>query len=567
MTHVVLWLVLATAGGPQGMIGGGVSGLPQSPAQPRDPRAAQVKGTGSISGRVITADTGVPIPRAVVTLSSRRLAVYTDYEGRYTFTDLPPGQYSIFVNVGPHRADYQPTSYGVPAGGMAGTVLRATPVELADGQRLENVDIALQPSGAITGAVLDADGRPLSRVGVSVMMLRPGFEPMPRGGAQTDDRGVYRIFGLPAGDYVVRAIPQTGGMPVEVEGEPTGFAPTYAPGTPDIGTAMRIRLARGAEATADIRLLETRVFSIRGVVLNSRGEASQMSSVMLSRTGDIAGSTMGTGVNQTGEFTFRGVPAGSYEIIGRSTPQRRPGVTPTGPDPELEFASVAVEVGNADIDNLLIATRPGATVTGQIVFDGPAPAGGRANVFVQNPERRQYMGSPAVEVKGDTFVLKNVFTPVLLRGSAGGRNWGLEAVLLRGRDVTDEPVTFTEKDSGHLQIVFTSTAPSVEGIVTDDLGKPVTAATVLLFGEEPSTWRSHSSFSRSGAPDKDGRYRVTGLREGRYFAVAVPAELGMSTMGATPELLEALSKVATRVTLLPGEVRTVDLGLVRFERD
>lgn len=567
MTHLVLWLVLVAAGGPQGVISSGVVGPPQAPAQPRDPRALEVKGTGSISGRVITADTGVPIRRAVVTLTQPRRAVYTDHEGRYTFTELPPGQYSIFVNAGPHRADYQPASYGMTAGGLPGMALRATPVDLADGQRLENVDIALQRSGAITGAVLDTDGRPLSRVGVSVMTLRPGFEPMQRGGAQTDDRGVYRIFGLTAGDYVVRAIPQSGGgMSMEVEGEPTGFAPTYAPGTPDIADATRIRLAPGAEATADIRLLETRVFSIRGVLLNSRGEASQMSSVMLSRTGDIGGPTTGTGVNQTGEFTFRGVPAGSYEIIGRCAPQRRPGVMLTGPDADQEFASVAVEVGNADVDNLLIATRPGATVTGQILFDGPAPAGGRANVFVQNAERRQYMGSPTVEVKEDTFVLKNVFTPVLLRGSAGGRGWGLKAVLLRGRDITDEPVAFSEKDSGHLQVVFTSTAPSIDGLVTDDLGKPA-MATVLLFGEDPSTWRAYSSLSRSVAPDKDGRYRLTGLREGRYFAVAVPAELGTSTMGATPELLEALSKVATRVTLFPGELRTVDLGLVRVERD
>lgn len=566
MTHLVLWLVLATAGGPQGVISSGVLGPPQAPAQPRDPRAARVQGTGSISGRVTAADTGVPIRRAVVTLPAQRRSVHTDHEGRYTFTELPPGQYSIFVTVGPHRADYQPASYGVPAG-MSGVVLRARPVELADGQRLENVDIALQPSGAITGAVLDVDGRPLSRVGVSVMMLRPGFEPQQRGGAQTDDRGMYRIFGLAAGDYVVRAIPQSGGMSMEVEGDPTGFAPTYAPGTPDIGSATRIRLARGAEATADIRLLETRVFSIRGVLLNSRGEASSTSSVMLARVGDVGGSMMGTGVNQTGEFTFRGVPAGSYEIIGRHAPQRRPGVMISGPDPDQEFASVTVEVGNADVDNLLIATRPGATVTGQIAFEGPAPAGGRANIFVQNPERRQYMGSPAVEVQGDTFVLTNVFTPVLLRGSAGGRAWGLKAVLLRGRDITDEPVAFTAKDSGHLQVVFTSTAPSVEGIVTDDLGKPTMAATVFVFGDEPSTWQAYSSFSRSAAPDKDGRYRLTGLREGRYFAVAVPAELGMSSMGATPELLEALSKVATRVTLLPGDLRTVDLSLVRVERD
>src|SRR5690606_4937639 len=119
---------------------------------------------------------------------------------------------------------------------------------------------------------------------------------------------------------------------------------------------------------------------------------------------------------------------------------------------------------------------------------GVPPEGRKANIFVQNAERRQFMGSPLVEVNDLAFTLKNVFTPILLRGSAGGPGWGLKAVMLRGRDITDVPTAFTEQDSGHLTVIFTSSAPSIEGAVTDHLGQPVTEATILLFGEDEDTW-------------------------------------------------------------------------------
>lgn len=577
MAHLVLWLVLATAGAPQGGIGGGVSGLPQAP-QPRDPRAVPVTGTGSISGRVTAADTGAPIRRALVNLTGAatpsegvarfnpRKAVFTDHEGRYQFTDLPQGRYSIFASPGAHRADYLALPYGARISSATGRPMGNQPIHLTDGQQLENVDVALPQSGVITGTVLDAAGQPLARIGVTALLLQPGAEPMQRAGASTDDRGRYRIFGLPPGDYLVRANPQPGGMPTEIEGEPTSFAPTYAPGTPALSDAMRIRLQRGGEAPADIQLLETRVFKIAGMLVNSKGELSRNSSVMLAREGDLGASSFGASVSPAGEFTFRNVPPGSYEIVARFMPQRDPRMPSIPNDPEQEYAAVMVEVGMADVENVLISTRPGATLTGQMVFDGPVSEGQRANVFVQNPERRHFMPSPLVEAKGDTFTLKNVFTPILLRGSLGRPGWGLKAVLLRGRDITDEPVAFTEKDSGHLQVVFTSTAPSLEGAVTDDAGKPVGEAAILLFGEDPSTWSPHSSFFRRGGLGKEGRYKLEGLREGRYFAVAIPVEFATNMAQPNRAFLEDLAKVATRLILNAGETRTVDLPLIRFEQ-
>jgi hypothetical protein len=421
----------------------------------------------------------------------------------------------------------------------------------------------------ITGRVTDADGQPASRIQVNASILRPGAEPAQVGGAQTDDLGQFRVFGLAPGDYIVMANPSMGFQmrpPTEADPEPMGFAPTYAPGTPRRAEAMRLRVGRGTEASVDIRLTETRVYSISGTVMNSKGESGPTMNVMLIRTEGSGTSSFGAPLSPAGTFTMRNVPPGEYEVIARYNQPRQPGEAP-GPALNQEFASTRVEVATSDIDGIALVTKPGATVTGEIVLEDPLPQSGRVNLFAQTTDRRPSMvGSPNIELKENTFTLRNVFASVLIRGSVnGGPGWGLKSVLLNGKDITDVPTTFTASDSGHLQVVFTAKAPGVEGIVTDDAGKPTTEATVIVFGQDPASWQPRSSFMRSTRAIIDGKYAINGLREGRYFAVAVPLEAPVNMMEPGLEFLETLSKVATPLILNPGEKRTVDLTIVRIQ--
>jgi hypothetical protein len=562
MRAFALWLLLAAATSAQGVIGGQVSGLPQAP--PRDPRAAPLTGTGSIRGRITAADTGAPLRRAIVHLggSPKMRATYTDYEGRYEFKDLPPGTYNLSVNPGSHRAGYQSTPYGASPSSF-GFNMRPKPIELADGQRIDNLDVALLRTGVITGRVTDADGQPAARVQVGAWLVRPGSDPAQTSSAQTDDLGQFRLFNLMPGDYFLVANPSMGGGPAEIQGEPTGFAPTYAPGTPVRSEAMRLRVARGAQVSADIQLVETLVYSISGMVVTSKGDTARNVSVMLMRSETATGPRAGASVTPAGTFTIRNVPPGEYDLVARYMPPREPGTMIQGPDPDQEYGFVRVDVGMSDLTGVVLATQPGATVAGEIVLEGETAEGRRATLHAQTTERRAFMGPPLLEVKDLTFSMRNAFGPVVLRGSVGGGpGWGLKAVLLRGKDITDVPTTFTASDSGHLQVVFTDKAPSVEGVVVGESGKPAAEAAIILFGRDPSTWQPRSSYYRTGRIVKDGRYAINGLREGQYYAVAVPLDLQLNLGQPSAELLESLSKVATAVMLNPGEKRPVDLALV-----
>jgi hypothetical protein len=245
-------------------------------------------------------------------------------------------------------------------------------------------------------------------------------------------------------------------------------------------------------------------------------------------------------------------------------PGREPGPV-AGPPAGMELASLKVNVASSNVDSILLVTQPGATVAGEVVFEDPLPEDGHANLFAQSIDRMPFVGTPQIELKNNTFTMRNVFAPVVLRGSvSAGPTWGLKAVLLNGKDITDVPTAFTANDSGHLQVVFTAKAPGLEGIVTDDTGKPTMDASVVVFGQDPATWQARSSFLRTMRVIKDGKFAINGLREGRYFAVALPMEASINITQPGVAFLETLSKIATPVVLNPGERRTLDLGVVRI---
>jgi hypothetical protein len=185
---------------------------------PRDtsarPATTTAPPTGRVSGRVVAGDTGRPIKRARVFLSAAELpggrGMLTDENGAFDFADLPAGRYTINAS----KSGYIQLSYGQRRPLQAGT-----PLQLLDGQLLKGVDFALPKGGVISGRVSDESGDFMPGVTVAVMryQYQQGDRRLtPAGQAQTDDRGVYRVWGLNPGDYYVSAVARNEG-PVDAE--------------------------------------------------------------------------------------------------------------------------------------------------------------------------------------------------------------------------------------------------------------------------------------------------------------------------------------------------------------
>jgi hypothetical protein len=176
----------------------------QQPA--RDAQAQTTVGTGSITGTVATEGNGSPVRRARVTLTGAEVRIprstITNDEGFFAFTALPAGRYTMTAS----KAGYVNISYGAKRPGRPGT-----PIQLADGQKLEKANIALPKGSVVTGVVVDENGEPSPGTQVRVMryVMRTGEKTLEQSGQdQTDDRGIYRIYGLQPGDYLVSASPR-----------------------------------------------------------------------------------------------------------------------------------------------------------------------------------------------------------------------------------------------------------------------------------------------------------------------------------------------------------------------
>jgi protocatechuate 3,4-dioxygenase beta subunit len=533
MTHGLALVLFATVT---------LSAQGQPPPMPRDnpmrPRLP-ASGTSVIRGRVVAADTGHAIRRATVTLTvtapppaggRAEIAIttqlttmngvtqstsmggpprraITDQQGAFEFTGLAAGVYQLSASASQYAPQYLGMSYGAKRPSGMGSFDPGESISLSDGETFDRAVIALPRGGVISGRVLDDAGVPLARVQVSgVFFPMPARRPMRSANATTDDLGQFRLFGLQPGDYAVAAEPRNmsfmpPGQPDPEGGDRTGFLTTYYPAAADEATAQRIPVRANAETPGiEIRVMVGRLFTLSGFVTDSQGHPVARTSGQLMPANAMLGggfSMSGFLTDEQGRFQMRSVPAGSYRLIVRPrsmTPGEAPG-------PEPESAVVPITVAGADLENIVILTSPGVTISGRLAFEQRPPqttAGLR--VFVspadtQNSFPGLPMPQPATVAQDMTFTIAHLMGEVLLRTSVVGQT--LKSVTLNGEDITDTPHAFKQGD--RVVLTLTSRVATVEGTVTDSSGKPASAAIVVF----PRTRRNGAGVRRrveAGAP-------------------------------------------------------------------
>jgi hypothetical protein len=275
-------------------------------AQPRT-------GTSRIRGRVIAAETGGPVRRAIVRVSSPDMrearSVMTDGDGKYEFRDLPAASYSLAAS----KTGFMTTQLGAKQPGDPPKILK-----LGEAEVIGNADIVLVRGGVIAGRVLDEFGDPVAGAMVSVLQSLPSGGSRRLGfasGSSTNDLGQYRAFGLQPGTYYVSAQAMMG-SDIEVA-DHAGYAPTYYPGTANLAEAQAIQVGVGQDVTTiDIMLALVRTARISGVALDSQGRPATNAgiSVLLQVPGILGPgpSSAYARIQADGMFTIANLPAGDY---------------------------------------------------------------------------------------------------------------------------------------------------------------------------------------------------------------------------------------------------------------
>lgn len=586
--------------GGRGFGGGGGTGQFQFP--PRDTQPAPT-GTGRIRGRVVSAESGAVLRRAQVRLALQDVrnakTATTDTEGRFEFTELPAGRFTLTVS----KAGYLTLQYG-----QRRPLEPGKPIELSRGQVLDRTDVALPRGGVVTGRIMDEYGEPLADATVQALRYQyvGGQRQLVSSGrtAQTDDIGQFRIFGLPPGDYYISASTRTPMAAIQAataavaaapppgaagpfepaagpaglqairdalggsDEERTGYAPTYYPGTPTLSDAQRVTVGIGEEVPGmGFAMTVAKLARISGTVVDSQGQALArgMIAIRPARGGPlfVRGGPNASAVNG-GVFTINGVAPGDYVLQVRTGGPGGRGFAGGPGGPDLEFANAPVSVNGGDIDGLVIATSKGATVRGRLTFGSNQPPGDLSRIAVSAVSTFDQGAIPGGGGTGrsvdGTLELRGLTGPTLFRVAGAPSGWTLKAVRLDGADITDTPHEFKGGETvAGLEVELTNTPTRINGTVTDNQKQPIKDYAVVVFSDDSDHWIPQSRFVRAGRPDQDGKFQIIGLPPGRYLAVALDYLEQGSEMD--PDLLELLKPKATSLSLDEGAAHQLDLKL------
>jgi len=307
---------------------------------------------GSITGRIVN-ESGKPMPgaRVIISGSSRqavRRTISTDEAGRFAADDLPRGSYAITAQA-------------------SGYVLVREPGDTVHHRPGDSVNLVLRKGGAITGTVTNSNGDPVVGVQMSATLLRDERGRRNEGnfGASryTDDRGVYRLFGLPAGTYIVAAGSKTAGSSM-----PTAYgddAPTFYPSSTR-DTAAEVGLQWGAEASGiDIRYRGEPGHVISGTLVDPSltdwvGVGFSVSLVRSSNdTLEAQALVQPRGSEQT--FVLNGVPDGDYYFSARRGSYQS--------DDGAGSKRIPVSVRGRDISGVAITLVPFGSIAGRLTLD------------------------------------------------------------------------------------------------------------------------------------------------------------------------------------------------------
>jgi hypothetical protein len=458
MTRLTAWVVgLAIVSG----VAGGGAGSHVTAAQQRDTPAARIGGNGEISGTVISDDLPPrPIRRALVTLSGEGTArsVVTDDDGRFVVSRLPQGRFTVTAR----KAAYLPAAYGALRPGRPGTA-----IQLGRDDRAA-ITMTMTRGAVVSGAVTDVEGQPMPGVQVGAIaaasLARSDSTPVTTEFVTTDDRGLYRIFGLMPGEYVITATRQVLGTgqteapsdshvdailaelarrdgraisaPTSVSSPAAPragvtFAPTYFPGTPMLRDATRVKVAAAEERNGlDFQAGLVRVAAISGTVSGVADLASVQLSVIVDGPRlpmQSAGNPVLTRrPDDQGRFAFGSVAPGRYRITARASrsPSQAPaesnratitgggGGNTSGPlsgaqgSGDYVYAVADVDVLGDDIGGISLALQPGSSFSGRVVLDASdaaaAPDLSKMQVAVSPPGGTFYSVSSGTTI-GNTF--------------------------------------------------------------------------------------------------------------------------------------------------------------------
>jgi len=476
---------------------------------------------GAVQGIVLKHGSGEPIAGARVELirtdgtTPQSYSSITAPDGTFTIQSARPGEYRLAAS----RTGYLRREFGQRSRDGFGLVLNL------DGSRaIQNLDIELRPSAAISGRVTDIEGS--SVTGAEVRALVPAYLNGQRvlravQSTITNDLGEYRLFGLPAGQYYISAASNLGDFPLNILiANPSPTVPTsnspgqratfYYPSTPDSRTATPIDLTSGGDfGGVNITIVPFKPHHIRGNVPGGMARVTLVSNdpgmVPSSRSVDASG----------GPFDFANIASGEYTLVARSG--------------EL-LGTASVSVGDGDLDNVTVGMSPTVPVPTRVSFADRTP--GEVDPDLEGVTFNLVADPPIPGAEPDVYgpfsngflafgvLLRQDYRIALRTGripstSARLRDVYIKSIRMGNRDVMSEGLRVEDPaNMPPLEIVLGLKSGILSGTAASEKQKPQANATVVLVPDGRRRW---ADAFRTATTDISGRFVMERIPPGDYL--------------------------------------------------
>ena len=466
----------------------------------------------------------------------------TDQNGNYRITNVRAGTYSIRPVGSPFALEDYVTN---------------NEVVISEGENVEDINFSMVPGGVITGKISDPDGKPLVEEYVSIVPVDPGsfvsarFQEM----LHTDDRGIYRAFGLHAGKYKVFV-----GQNESLPGERGAFhRQTFYPSVTDNAKATVIEVTEGSETT-NIDIVVGRpitTFKVSGRVLDAETGKPlvHIRYGVFQGHGEYGGGSSRVGqdyTNANGEFRLDNVLPGKYVLF----------IVPE--DSGVRGDNVSFEVVDRDVTDLAIKAGKAATVAGVVVFESgeESKPGFKFNQvvitgWVDGGSEQRFSGGFSKPVQSDGSFRIGDLRKGRVRFSLASptRNDKQIQVVRVERDGVVQPSGLILKDGEQvtgLRLVLKFLTGAIHGqikIEGDEL--PGTRMTVWInYLDDTRQGESHSIGNSSPQLDSRKRFTVEGLAAGTYEVnVAVFDPSRQDTNRVVQQQVTVVDNVASDVTI------------------
>ena len=523
--------------------------------------------------------------------------VLTDSNGRFLFEDVTPGAYRLISTY--EAGGYVPTEYGqrYPTG-------EGIPFEIVAGQKMAGIQLAMSPTGAISGRVYDRDGEPVGKA--QVLALRPIYKNGHRSltivqSVVSDDRGDYRLYWLAPGLYFVAAKPDAAEFPMNMGmansvntpmlhiAPPTRFGtyelgmspvvhkrklkngdiveemyvPVYFPGTVDMSAATAVSVTGGATASGinistGVGLIAPK--HIRGRVLDPAGRPVSGAAISaMPRASDPYFAIPHARSESDGSFELTGVASGSYQIFASIAGEAR---TMNG----YSEANVA----DRDVQLAPIPMTTGFRFSGRFVIDGNVQPGNSGSVsfprlgsVVRDPDvGGLFFGIPdfnPTPAADGSFTVDSIppgdYRVLLRQMPSDGY---IKSMRMGSADVLNDGLHISNNPGAPLEIVIGVNAGRISGSVVDTRGAVLSNRTVVLVPDV--RFRQRNDLYHVVATNNAGSFQMQGIAPGDYKLFAW--EIVEPGAWQDPEFIQKFENLGQRIRISEGSNENVQLAVI-----